>query len=361
MPGLITKRGKKRWRASITDKGITYQKLFRDATSKSKRAAYQWEEAILKNIKSNPTPTACLSIHDWANEYLNYAQQNFVEKTYKEKTAVFRELITHFGDVPVTRITTPKAFQFLQKEFNARSGHAANKDRKNLAAAWKYGRKYIDGFPETDINPFSEATKFREERKPRYIPPEDDFWKVYNVSGGQDTVMLSAFLYLAARRKEVFGLKWSDVDFENKQVRLWTQKREGGTREADWLPMIPELSDALKKWKDECPIKDSPFVFICLDTCAFAEPYYGKPFKVRQHFMKKLCKKAGVTHFGYHAIRHLTASMLYHKGVQVSVIQALLRHKSPTTTNTYLKSLGVEFVRSSLEEMFEGAALNKAP
>ena len=66
--------------------------------------------------------------------------------------------------------------------------------------------------------------------------------------------------------------------------------------------------------------------------------------------MKKTCIKAEVKPFGFHAIRHLTATILYHKGYDVSVIQAILRHKSPSTTNVYLKSLGLEATRAALEE-----------
>jgi len=69
---------------------------------------------------------------------------------------------------------------------------------------------------------------------------------------------------------------------------------------------------------------------------------FGKPFKVRQHFMEKLCKRSGVKPFGFHGIRHLTASILYYKGYDVSVIQSILRHKSPTTINRYLRKLGLE-------------------
>jgi len=58
--------------------------------------------------------------------------------------------------------------------------------------------------------------------------------------------------------------------------------------------------------------------------------------------------------FGFHAIRHLTASILYHKGYEVSVIQSILRHKSPTTTNRYLRSLGLEATRDALEKGLAG-------
>lgn len=39
----------------------------------------------------------------------------------------------------------------------------------------------------------------------------------------------------------------------------------------------------------------------------------------------------------------------YHKGCDQAMIQAVLRHKKPTTTNQYLRSLGVEGIRKALE------------
>jgi len=53
--------------------------------------------------------------------------------------------------------------------------------------------------------------------------------------------------------------------------------------------------------------------------------------------MKRLCKKAKVREFGFHAIRHMTASILYRNGQNVGVIQSVLRQKNPTTTNRYLQ------------------------
>ena len=68
--------------------------------------------------------------------------------------------------------------------------------------------------------------------------------------------------------------------------------------------------------------------------------------------MRRLCDKAKVKRFGFHAIRHLTASCLYRQGNSVGVIQAILRHKSPSTTERYLKTLGLEQTREALEGLF---------
>lgn len=81
----------------------------------------------------------------------------------------------------------------------------------------------------------------------------------------------------------------------------------------------------------------------------FGFQYVGQPFRYRQHFMTKLCDKAGVRPFGFHAIRHLTATTLYQAGQPVAVIQAVLRHESAQTTTRYLGSLGLEQTRDALE------------
>ena len=67
-------------------------------------------------------------------------------------------------------------------------------------------------------------------------------------------------------------------------------------------------------------------------------------------------QKGWVKPFGYHAIRHLTASILYQKGYPLSVVQAILRHKNPNTTVRYLQTLGLEQAREALEEGLSGPA-----
>ena len=165
------------------------------------------------------------------------------------------------------------------------------------------------------------------------MPSEEDFWKVVDVAEGQDKVMLLAFLFLAARRKEIFRLTWSDVDFGQKQVRLWTRKRADGSEEFDWLPMIAELRKELRWWWENRPIKDVETVFMCLEEGENQKKHYGQPFRYRHHFMERLCEAAKVKPFGFHAIRHLTASILHRKGYELGAIKEILRHKVQARPN----------------------------
>ncbi len=114
------------------------------------------------------------------------------------------------------------------------------------------------------------------------------------------------------------------------------------------MPLVGRLNQVLLAWWEHRPIK-AEYVFVNLDATPFCAQYLGQPFRVRQHVMSRLCRKAGVREFGFHAIRHLTASIMYREGQPVSVIQAVLRHKSPQTTTRYLQSLGLKQTHEAME------------
>jgi len=103
----------------------------------------------------------------------------------------------------------------------------------------------MDGFPVI-ANPFYAVDRVKEERKPRYVPSEEDFDKVLAIAEGQDKVMLTAFINLAAHRGQIFRLKWSDVDFREGVVRLTTGKTRDGSVRADFIPISGELRRTLR-------------------------------------------------------------------------------------------------------------------
>ncbi|MDI6796284.1 MAG: integrase [Desulfatibacillaceae bacterium] len=302
----------------------------------TKAEAKAWETRMQSKPVNDWLPatgTTCLG--DWAQEYLDFAKARFSVKTYKEKRLAFRLLFQSADpSTPVENLKPLAALKHIQKQQEQRSGYAANKDRKNLLAGWAWGIKYMDP-PLPEPNPFM-VERMPEKRHPRYIPSFEDVWKVYDMAKGQDRCMLLAYIHLAARRGEIFRLKWEDVDFQRARVRLFTRKRQSGTWEFDWLPMTEDLKEALE---DQRKKVDSEWVFPNPET---KTAYYE-----RKRWLKGLCQEAGVQSFGLHSIRHLSASILAQDGVPAVHIQAILRHKKLSTTERYLHQLGD--LRASIE------------
>lgn len=316
------KRGGK-WVAQVRKNGKRKEAVF-----KTEKEALNWEadwrRKPVEDWEELETPTG-FSLIEWADDYLNFGRVRFTLKVYNEKQFIFKRFFKSVDPEMLAAEMGPRlALNYLQKQAEERSGYAANKERKNLLAAWDWGIKYM-ALPAP--NPFL-VDRFPEQRNKRYVPPESDFWKVYDVAEGQDKVLLLAYLHLAARRSELFRLRWEDVDFGKGEIRLTTRKRMSDSLEEDWLPMLDELHVALLHHKQ---VSKSDWVF--------PDPGTGGPYLCRQHWMKRLCAKAGVRYFGLHAIRHLTASILANEDVPVIVIQAILRHKHSNTTQRYLHRL----------------------
>ncbi len=81
----------------------------------------------------------------------------------------------------------------------------------------------------------------------------------------------------------------------------------------------------------------------------FIDPESGYPYTQRRHWMKNLCNRAQVSHFGLYGIRHLTASILAKAGTPMIEIQTILKHKNLSTTERYIKRL--DSVRPALKAL----------
>ncbi|TVM16683.1 site-specific integrase [Oceanidesulfovibrio indonesiensis] len=357
MPTIRKDRGN-RWQGTVKIDGrIVATKLFGTGEKHGPewRKAATWEVNTREDKLKNPTTTVSVTCSAWAIKYLDHVKARSSEKTYDEKRRAFKYLAPHVGDVPVEEIDPTTAIDFLDLLFEERGGGVANTARGNLAQAWDWGSKFIRDFPQT-ANPFRAVDKYPEEPQPRYVPPEDDFWTVYQESTGQDRVMLTFMYYTAARRGEVFRLTWRDVDFKENRVRLTTRKTKNSRLKESWLPIVPELRKALVWWWEHRPYQVEN-VFMVLDDSPHEYHVPGTPYKERSKFMKRLCKRAKVEpYFGFHAIRHRRAVDLYKQGLRLHDIQKWLRHESAATTERYLKACGLD-----LDQLLEAVTRTEGP
>lgn len=307
------------------------------------RAAKNWEEEQRKQVVKAPqtpvkTPTALERLFSWGEKYLDYAKRTMSHKAHIEKRLALNKFIafcSRSGANALEDINSSKAYTFLAEIYDNHSGHVANKYRKNLSAAWNWGIDFDQPFPQTG-NPFRIVPRFPIEEQDRYVPPERDVIKVLEQSRGQDLVMLLTFYYTGARRGEVFRLTWTkDIQLDTGKIRLTDHKANNGAKRVRWLNMHPELIKALSWWKDERPCEvDNVFM---QDHCTES---LGLPYKARSKLMPRLCERAGVKPFGFHAIRHKSAAITF-LGGGLNAAQTLMGHYRATTTDRYIRSAGL--------------------
>jgi integrase len=126
-------------------------------------------------------------------------------------------------------------------------------------------------------------------------------------------------LHTGMRRGEILGLRWQDMDWDNKT--LWIGEGKGGRGE--YVPIDEKTISELRGLKKDTK---NPWVF------ARGEKEHYRDF--RKRFAKAL-KKAGITDCTFHTLRHTFASHLVMAGVDLATVRELMRHKSYEMTLRY--------------------------
>jgi integrase len=176
-------------------------------------------------------------------------------------------------------------------------------------------------------------------------------------------VELQALYVLAVhtgmRQGELLGLKWSDVDLENRRLsiqRTLTRINNGKhvtlgdpkTRKSRrTVGLTPQAVDALRRHlaRQMADIErlgdsyqDQGLVF----STKVGTPI--NPSNLRQRSLAPLLKRAGLPHIRFHDLRHTCATLLLGKGVHPKFVQELLGHATiAITLDTYshvLPSMG---------------------
>jgi integrase len=266
---------------------------------------------------------------DVATLYLDYSETRHHKGTFAAKRIALKRLFLSVppGTAPET-LTLQAVLASLTRTARETTNANANKDRKELSAFWEFGKKF-HGFPR--LNPFREVERFPERQEGHYVPPVQDFWRVYEAADLRDKALLLTLLHTAGRRSEVLHLIWADVDFSQRKIRLSTCKTRDGSRERVWLTMTKALHQALADHRMRRH-GGKEYVFVSKTT--------GEPYGDRKHFVERLCERAGVRPFGYHGIRGLSATLLAQE-IPPQEVQKILRHQNLATTVRYIRSLGI--------------------
>ena len=278
-----------------------------------------------KQVKSEiPATPADMDFKAAANFYLDWAQRRFAEKTYKYKAYVFKSFLAHHGNLRLKQVTPQVLHQYL----NTRSSNNNyNAHRKDLCAFFTYVREQLK---ITIPNPCWDLDRMPHTPKKKDPPSEEEILcLVMAADPAEERPLMLVIVHTLARVDEVLRLRWEDVNFERRWVRLWTRKSKDGSWEGEELEMNEDLYQTLRDlWRRR---KQNKWVF--------CNPQTGTRYKRRPKLMRSLCNRAGIPHCGFHALRHGIATLLQDKEkVGTKTVSAILRHKSVRTTEIYLHS-----------------------
>ncbi|MET0025669.1 MAG: site-specific integrase [Sedimenticola sp.] len=159
--------------------------------------------------------------------------------------------------------------------------------------------------------------------------------------GDHLTPMVLLSINTGMRRGEVFGLHWSDIDFNNNSLVVHGYKAKSGkTRH---LPLNTEARCVLKSWQKQ-QSSELDLVF---------PGRSGKAFNTIKKAWGAILIKANIQNFRWHDLRHHFASKLVMAGVDLNTVRELLGHSDFKLTLRYAH-LAPEHKAAAVEKLMEG-------
>ena len=201
-------------------------------------------------------------------------------------------------------------------------------------------RKYISENPASSVKHFNEL-RDRPVRRMLTIEQEQ---RIMQAAPPYLRVAIVLLTQTGGRTySEGFSLRWDQVDFERKLIRLDNDVKTPGSSEP--LPLSEYACEVLQAWKKEQG-SEIPFLFpspICPD----------RPISTVKTAWKATLRRAGVPHFPLYTLRHVFCTRLSEVAAD-AVIQRAMRHTSPETKRRYQLGMA-EHVRQAMEKANESA------
>jgi integrase len=151
---------------------------------------------------------------------------------------------------------------------------------------------------------------------------------VQTVQASKNKVIANLILFMLSsgmRLTEAMSLKWEDVNMDNFTISIPAIRAK--SRRLKMIPMAGLAAEAVQT--QVATRGDSEFVWVNART--------GERYKNINKAFDVLRRKAGLPTFKIHGLRRTFATTLANAGTSINVIQQLLTHASPVTTDRYIR------------------------
>lgn len=185
-------------------------------------------------------------------------------------------------------------------------------------------------------NPCKSAGKLREENfKIRYLLQDEEV-RMFDAIGPDDEYLRDIIftdLKTGMRKGELLPAKWAQVDFKQGYIEVLASK-SGKARK---IPISSKLDKLLRSLYAK---STSEYIFV--------NPKTNLPYVDIKKAFNRLLKKANITNFRFHDLRHTVATRMVENGVPLPVVKEILGHAKIETTMRYVhvvpeqKKLAVE-------------------
>lgn len=314
------------WVIDFTLRGKRIRLKIKGTRRMAEQAITFERERIYRQKFGIPEPKKKISFEEYSKIYAdNYTKE---KKAPRNEMYIINRLNSFFKGRILYEITPGDVDRLKQKRKKAGKCNATiNRDLSVLSAIFNkaidsedYGiyRNPVKKAGLLQENSHRERFLTREEIRHLMEAAESNSW------GGCLLLFLTIALNTGMRKMEILGLKWCDVDFKKKLIKV--TKERSKNKKTRFVPMNDVVYQELQKVD-----KSHEYIFYNRETKSHIK-------NIKTTF-KHACKKAGIKNLTAHDLRHTAASFLVNDcGVSVAVASEILGHSKLEMTMKYVHS-----------------------
>jgi integrase len=190
---------------------------------------------------------------------------------------------------------------------------------------------------------------------------------LHNCKGERLYLAFLLAIYTGMRRGEILGLKWSDIDLEQKTIHvkrslayvpkngyIFTSLKTKNSKRKIPIPefVLNELvlhKKRIEEWEELVGSAfDDQDLVICTNTGTLQDP------RNVVRVMKRIIKCSNVPNIRFHDIRHTHASILISAGADIVTVSRLLGHANPKITLEFYAHL-LPGAKNEIAELFHNS------
>ncbi len=302
-----------------------------------KEPEMSFEQAKAIALKCNEAKSA--GLHPYSIFEADKQQMTFVDfalevylpaikphkKSYPDDESRLRNHLTPvLGHYPLTAINAPMLSKLLADlSVSGLSNATINRIRALLSSIFNM----VIDHELIEVNPIGRVKKYKENNQiERYLSAEElqrlmlvlEHPERYSISNKTIVAIIKFLLLTGVRKREAMDMKWSDVDF-SKSTWLLKFNKSGKARHIALNTDAIAILNTMPK----------------ISTYIFANPKTSKPYNDIRKTFDKVMQCADISNMRIHDLRHNFASLAVNSGESLFVVQKLLGHASPQTTQRY--------------------------
>jgi integrase len=350
----MSRRKGKRWQGKVDSRDASGKYHAQTQVFDTEREANRWEAKIKSQLADGKLPPSGITVGEMLEEWYLHESPTWRSSTQRNyRSIIDKRLIPKWGKVPIKKVQVKMVESWYRELRDTPSSrehknlspgsihkyHSVARLAFNFAVRWEY----------ISDNPFAKA-KSPTPVRAQIVPPSiAEVQRITERAMDIDTHIGTA-LYLSAvtgaRRGEVMGLQWGDIDFDTGNMRIknsvsfdlkdkievnlpknnYPRRNKFGVTTLELLTEHKKVCEEIAKTV-KATLTDESYLFSL-------NPDFSTPMRPDYFYkrFKKIAVECGVPKMRLHDLRHYNASRMFEQGADLITVAGRLGHRDARTT-----------------------------